>query len=653
MSDTFYITTPIYYVNAEPHLGHAYTTIVGDVASRFHRLMGQTVRFQTGTDEHGDKIVEAAEKNGENPKQYVDRISGMFRDTWPHLNISNDNFIRTTDPEHIKVVQSLLQKVYDKGDIYFAKYGGNYCVACERFLTDKELVDGKCPDHGTEPQYIEEENYFFRMSNYQDALVDHIKANPEFIRPERYKNEILSMLSEPLDDLCISRPKTRLTWGIELPFDEKFVTYVWFDALINYISGLGWPNGADYKTFWPGQHLIAKDILKPHAVFWPTMLMSMGLPLYQHLNVHGYWNVDAAKMSKSLGNVVRPLELVDVYGVDAFRYFVMREMVFGLDSSFSELALVERYNADLANDLGNLFSRVLNMLDKYHGGILPEPGPQEQADMDFAAVAMDAKLSLIDGFNGFAFHKGLAKLWELISAANKYVVANEPWVLAKEEAQAPRLARVMNTLVQALADIAVMVWPVMPGTAQAMADHLGLGDVQAIGFEDTGLLQMLPVGRQIGKPPALFPRIDTAKVQTKAKKAEEKAQSKQKNDKPKKTKSKKTAGPAEQITIDEFAAIDLKVGRILEAARVEGTDKLMRLSVDLGEDSPRSIVAGIALAYQADELPGKEVVVVANLKPAKLRGIESHGMCLAATGPDGNLILVDPGKNMAPGSKIR
>ena len=652
MNDTFYITTPIYYVNAEPHLGHAYTTIVADVASRFHRLLGQKVRFQTGTDEHGDKIVEAAEKNGVQPKEYVDRISGMFRDTWPHLNISNDNFIRTTDPDHIKVVQALLQKVYDKGDIYFAKYGGNYCVACERFLTDKELVDGKCPDHGTEPQYIEEENYFFRMSNYQAALVDHIKANPDFIRPERYRNEILSMLSEPLDDLCISRPKTRLTWGIEMPFDDKFVTYVWFDALINYISGLGWPDGVDYQTFWPGQHLIAKDILKPHAVFWPTMLMSMELPLYRHLNVHGYWNVDQAKMSKSLGNVVRPLELVDVYGVDAFRYFVMREMVFGLDSSFSELALVERYNADLANDLGNLFSRVLNMLDKYHGGALPEPGPAQQADQDLAAVSAEAKQALIDDFQGFAFHKGLAKLWELISAANKYVVANEPWVLAKDEAQAPRLNRVMYTLVQALADIAVMVWPVMPGTAQAMADHLGLGDVQAIGLDKAGLLGLIPAGRQIGTPPALFPRVDTAKVQAKAKKAEEKAQAKQ-EPKPKKSKSKKPSGPAEQVTIDEFAAIDLKVGRILEAARVEGTDKLMHLSVDLGEESPRSIVAGIALAYGAADLPGKEVVVVANLKPAKLRGIESHGMCLAATGPDGKLKLIDPGKGMAPGSTVR
>ncbi|EKD39393.1 MAG: hypothetical protein ACD_75C00424G0001, partial [uncultured bacterium] len=330
---TTYITTPIYYVNAQPHLGHAYTTIVADTYSRFRRLCGDTVRFQTGTDEHGDKIVKAAENENVEPREYVDRISGIFRATWPLLDVQPDHFIRTTDAAHVAVVQSILQKVYDRGDIYFDEYSGLYCRGCERYLTEKELVDGNCPDHLTPPQEIAEQNYFFRMSRYQQRLIDHIRNNPQFITPERYRNEVLAFLSEPLEDLCISRPKSRLTWGIELPFDDTFVTYVWFDALINYLTGIGYPDDGNFENYWSAaEHLIAKDILKPHAIYWPAMLMAMEVPLYQKLHVHGYWNVDDTKMSKSIGNVVRPKELVEAYGVDTLRYFVLREMSFGLDS---------------------------------------------------------------------------------------------------------------------------------------------------------------------------------------------------------------------------------------------------------------------------------------------------------------------------------
>ena len=680
----FYITTPIYYVNAEPHLGHAYTTVVADVATRFHRLMGYTARFQTGTDEHGDKIVQAAEKEGIQPKEYVDRISGMFRAAWGPLNISHDNFIRTTDPDHIAVVTAILQKVYDAGDIYFAKYGGNYCVGCERFYTDRELVDGLCPDHQTPPVYIEEENYFFRMSKYQQALVEHIQANPDFIRPERYRNEVLAMLSEPLEDLCISRPKSRLTWGIDLPFDQNFVTYVWFDALINYLTGLGWPDGENFARFWPAaQHLIAKDILKPHAIYWPTMLLAAGVPLYQHLNVHGYWNVGAGKMSKTVGNVVAPLELSEVYGADPFRYFLMREMSFGLDAAFSEELLVGRYNSDLANDLGNLFSRVLNMLHRYRDGVVPEPSakrdqnpkPKTAEEIGAGPVppigdmpepwSSPADISLFSWrtahfyagqMHAFGFHRALAAVWDLISAANKFVVVNEPWTLAKDPERSAELDQVMFTLCQILADLTVLISPVMPQVAGSMAASLGLERVKPAHLET--LLRgrhLLAPGTATAKPEALFPRIDTEQVQAKAAKAQKKAEA----DKPKAPKEKKPEkkakapeGPPPEITIEDFARAELRVGVIREAGPVPGADRLLKLKVDIGEEAPRPVVAGIAQHYQPDELIGKRVVLVANLKPAKLRGQESRGMVLAAVFGD-QVRVVEPPEGTPPGAKVR
>jgi methionyl-tRNA synthetase len=682
MTQAFYITTPIYYVNAEPHLGHAYTTIVADTAARFHRLLGMDTRFQTGTDEHGDKIAQAAGREGIAPLAYATRVSDMFRATWPGLAIAPDNFIRTTDPAHVATVQNILQKIFDAGDIYLGSYGGNYCVGCERFLTDKELVDGKCPDHHTPTQFIEEENYFFRMGAYQEALIAHVQANPDFIRPERYRNEVLSFLKEPLEDLCISRPKSRLSWGIELPFDGRFVTYVWFDALINYLTGLAWPDGPLVARYWPhAQHLIAKDILKPHGIYWPTMLMALakadGKPshayLYRHLNVHGYWRVGDSKMSKSLGNVVKPLDLAQTYGPEPFRYFVLREMAFGLDAAFSEDALVGRYNADLANDLGNLFSRVMNMLHQYRGGVVPElpagfgdepvAGETSSSGVFSSAahahcVAWETATLYEKEMEGFSFHLGLAAVWDLISAANKYVVRKEPWALAKDPAKATELDGVLYRLCEALAAVIVMISPVMPETARTMAGHLGLGEIAPGMLEKIKASQpLLAAGARTTKPPALFPRIDTAKVAAKAAKAEAKAEAQgtpapaaKKKDKPA---AKPVMEPAAELAYEEFARVDLRLGTVKAAERVEGADRLLKLSIDLGEpEGPRTVVAGIALHYTPEQVVGRQVVVVANLKPVKLKGVESRGMVLACVGDD-KVRLLSPDLTMTPGSKVR
>ncbi|MFZ2445363.1 MAG: methionine--tRNA ligase [Syntrophobacteraceae bacterium] len=650
--DRFYVTTPIYYVNAEPHIGHAYTTIVADVMNRFHKLMGYRTFFLTGTDEHGDKIVQAAQEAGMEPKAYTDKISALFRQTWPRLDITNDKFIRTTDPEHVQVVQDVLQKVYDAGEIYFSTYKGLYCVGCERFYAERELVDGKCPDHDKPPIEREEANYFFRMSKYQDWLIGYLDKNPDCIRPERYRNEVLSFLKEPLEDLCISRPVDRLSWGVPLPFDSGYVTYVWFDALINYISAPGYPEGELFREFWPVvQHVVAKDILKPHGIYWPTMLEAAGLPMYRHLNVHGYWKIDEGKMSKSRGAVVRPLDMVPVYGLDAFRYFLLREMVFGLDSNFSEDALVQRLNADLANDLGNLFSRTLAMTARYFDEKVPPFGaPPDEMDAELYGKTREAVEQFTKEIPKLAFHKALVAIWECISAANKYIDYVGPWNLARDEALKPRLQTVMRTLLEVNKIVAVLISPFMPSTAGKMLDRLGIAvDPLDLRLEKDARWGALEEGRAVSKGEALFPRIDIggAKKAEKPEKPKPKQQSAPKPEK--KQPAQEAAGPAETIDIDTFRKVDLRIGLIKHAERVAQSEKLVKLIVDIGEE--RQVVAGIAKTHSPEALIGKQIVLVANLKPAKLMGIESHGMVLAVRDGD-DLKLIVPEKEVTPGGRL-
>jgi methionyl-tRNA synthetase len=638
----FYVTTPIYYVNARPHLGHAYTTIVADVIRRYHLMDAQEVFFLTGTDEHGDKVVRAAQQEDMTPQGYADKISRLFQDLWPRLDVEPSHFIRTTDAAHQEVVRAVLQKIYDSGDIYFSEYEGRYCFGCERFYTERELTDGKCPDHQSAPEVIKESNYFFKMSRYQDWLVAHIRKHPDFIRPERYRNEVLSFLREPLADLCISRPKSRLTWGITLPFDPDYVTYVWFDALLNYVSALGWPEGGLFQKFWPAaQHIVAKDILKPHGIYWPTMLKAAGIPLYRHLNVHGYWNVEQGKMSKSLGNVVEPLALKDTYGLDAFRYFLLREMTFGLDSNFSEAAMVQRINSDLANDLGNLFSRVIAMAHKYCGGVVPEVD-EETARQFGLGLAPGARAAIAEyerAMGAFEFHKAIAAVWEFIGRMNKAIDVAAPWELAKKKTTRPQLETVINSLLKGLRVVAGLLFPVIPATAARMIRHLGL-DPQARFYmlAELKAWKGVPPGTKLLKAVALFPRIENFDPAAGPAAAPQ-------------------AGPAAapikpQITLDDFRRIDLRAATVMDARPVPKAKKLLQIEIDLGLGERRTIVAGIAEHYTPQALIGRQVIVVANLAPAKLMGVVSQGMLLAA-GEDAGPVLILPDKPVAPGTALR
>ncbi len=627
MSKTYYVTTPIYYVNAEPHMGHAYTTIVADVMKRFYEMAGYETFFLTGTDEHGDKVARAARANGITPQEYVDRISRKFLDLLPRIEAKNDRFLRTTEPGHEKVVRQILQKVYDSGDIYFSEYEGLYCFGCERFYAESELVEGKCPDHQTEPELIKESNYFFKMSKYQDWYLDYLDKNPDFIRPERYRNEILSFLRNPLEDLCISRPKSRLTWGIELPFDSNYVTYVWFDALLNYVSGLDYPDSGNYKKFWPVvQHFIGKDILRQHGVYWPIMLKAADIPLFAHLNVHGFWNTIEGKMSKSLGNVIQPLDLIEKYGLDAFRYFLVREMNFGLDSDFSEEGFVNRYNADLANDLGNMVSRVTKMIKSNCAGIVPPPKNTADAENRLNEIARKTRKDFGKNFDVLRMHLGTEAVNHLVRSINRYLEETAPWTVAKQK-NPDRLDTILFTAAQNTVRAALYLMPIMPVKMREIFRWFGIPEKEKWSIDDEPLVPGQPIN--MAKKP-VFPRQKFKLVDDSAATGPGKAKKKQQ--------------PVKGIiAFDDFAKLDLRVAKIMQAERVEGADKLVKLQIEIG-DEKRQIVAGIAKHYQASSLPGKSIVVVANLQPVTIRGIESRGMLLAANEKDNLTLIITEGE---------
>ena len=691
-ANPFYITTPIYYVNDVPHIGHAYTTIAADVLARYWRLRGREVFFLTGLDEHGQKVQQAAAKAGINPQAHCDKLAPQFQTLWQRLNISNDAFIRTTDLEHKSIVQRYLQELYDKNLIYQDSYTGWYCTFDERFWTEKDVESGLCPDCKRPVEQLSEHNYFFKMGQYQDRLIAHIKAHPDFIRPESRRNEVLGFLqTQKLGDLSISRPKSRLSWGIELPFDNDYVTYVWFDALVNYMSALEYlprekPTG---NQFWPANvHLVGKDILTTHAVYWSTMLMALNLPLPETIFAHGWWTVDGQKMSKSLGNVVDPNKMVDEFGADAFRYFLLREVPFGQDGDFSERAVARRVNSDLANGIGNLLSRTLTMIERSYGGTLPNVSKEylngEAAEGKYPLLvhAKNSLLTLGDqldySFRDFEFNNLLLHITSRVSDVDTFIDQHKPWNLAKDQSKREELSAVLYTAAECLRILSLYLYPVMPNAAKSIVEQLGL----TVDFESPLLKEKVKWGEvqggaKIKKAGALFPRVEVATSDSIGLGIKEKATVK-KTDlsgegaklvtessipsqptaaAPTSTATPPTTPPAAapaatpQITIDEFMKIQLKAAKVLSAERVPKSEKLIKLQVSLGTEQ-RQIVAGIGKKYEPDALIGKTIVIVANLKPAKLMGIESQGMVLAAGDADvrGLLTVLE---EVDPGTKVK
>ncbi len=644
----FYISTPIYYPSDRLHIGHAYCTTIADTVARYKRLAGYDVLFLTGSDEHGQKIQRKAQENGVTPLQYVDRIVASFKNLWEKLSISNDDFIRTTETRHREVVQAIFQKIYDQGDIYKSSYEGWYCTPCETFWLERQLNDGKCPDCGRPVELLQEESYFFRMSKYQDRLLKHIEENPDFIQPVSRRNEMINFIKNGLEDLCVSR--TTFDWGIPVPFDTKHVVYVWFDALTNYITAAGYLHDRDkFAKYWPADiHLVGKEIVRFHSIIWPIILMALDLPLPKQIYGHGWLIVEGDKMSKSKGNVIDPIGLIDEFSADAIRYYLLREITLGMDGNFSRDALIHRINADLANDLGNLLHRTLSMIGRFNAGVIHKPGETADIDQDLIKLARETAAAYENLMDHMDINSAIKQVWALISRTNKYIDETAPWALAKNPDQKGRLNTVLYNLAETLRIVAILIAPFMPNTAPKIWQQLGLGldfAFDGVRLDDAQGWGRLPAGTKVSKPEPIFPRIED--------KAEEQpAQPAQKAEPQAKVKVAETAGQSgtPEITIDEFAKMDLRVVKVLAAEKVKNADKLLMLTVDLGNEQ-RTIVSGIAKHYTPEELVGQNVVMVINLKPAKIRGIVSRGMVLAAS--SGDMLKVVSVPDMPPGSKVK